>query len=108
MKLSKVFILICLLATLAQAKTILGHHYIVIRDKSPYAAEEGNKNIHTLPKGTIVRLIKDETVAETLLLAPFRIIRIMVNIEPRGNWLVEDNQGNRGYMWDSDLAYLKR
>jgi hypothetical protein len=104
----KVIIFILLLSFLLQAKTALGHRYTVIRDNSPYAATDGDLELRTIAKGTVVRLIKDETVAETLLFAPFRILRIMVNIEPRGNWLIEDPQGNRGYMWDSDLAYLKR
>lgn len=108
MKLYKTIILLCLVTVLAQATTALGHRYTVIRDNSPYAANEGDMKLNTISKGAIVRLIKDETVAETLLFAPIRIIRIMVNIDPRGNWLVEDEAGNRGYMWDSDLAYLKR
>lgn len=108
MKSYKLVIIICLLSVLAHATTALGHRYTVIRDKSPYAAAEGNMELNTLTKGTVVRLIKDETVAETLLFSPIRIIRLMVSIEPRGNWLVEDENGNRGYMWDSDLAYYKR
>ena len=99
-------ILVCIIGL--NAATILGHAYEVTRPDSPYAAVEGDMQIHRVGKGTRVRLIKDETVAETLLFAPLRIIKIMVNIEPRGNWLVEDESGNRGYMWDSDLTYLKR
>jgi hypothetical protein len=108
MKLYKSLIVGIVLIVTLQAATLLGHHYTVTRDHSPYTAIEGNQQLTTLSKGTVVRLIKDETVAETVLFAPLRIIKLMVNIEPRGNWLVEDDHGNRGYMWDSDLSYAHR
>lgn len=101
------FFLLVILFSIVLAVTSLGGVYVVARDNSPYHAEEGNHDISTLPKGTHVRLIKDETVAEALVLAPLRILKLMVNVQPRGNWLVEDDQGNRGYMWDSDLSLVK-
>jgi hypothetical protein len=103
----KTLILLSLLFCLGLADTKLGHWYLVIHDNSPYVAEEGDKSIKKLKQNTPVRLIKNETVAETLFLLPLRVLKLMVTIEPRGNWLVEDQAGNRGYMWDSDLQHAE-
>jgi hypothetical protein len=103
----KFLIILLLLLCGCWAGTELGHWYLVAYDNSPYVAEEGDKSLKKLKQGTPVRLIKNETVAETLLLLPWRVLKLMVTIEPRGNWLVEDQAGNRGYMWDSDLKYAE-
>lgn len=92
-----------MLASLSNAATKLGAWYTVIHDNSPYVAEEGDKSLKKLSKGLSVRLIKNETVAETVVLFPLRVLKLMIAIEPRGNWLVEYAEDNRGYMWDSDL-----
>jgi len=99
-------LLVCLIS-LGFAVTKLGKPYTVFRPNSPYAALEGDMSIKTLPEKTKVRLIRDESVAEMLLWAPLRILKLMITIEPHGNWLVEDEKGNRGYMWDSDLQLLE-
>jgi hypothetical protein len=106
-RLSLITLSIFCIGTILFAETNLGGRYLVARDDSPYSAEEGDHSIKTLSKGTYVRLIKDETVAEAIVFAPFRIIKLMVHIEPRGNWLVEDDNNNRGYMWDSDLRLVQ-
>ncbi|MDR1453969.1 MAG: hypothetical protein LBJ25_08375 [Candidatus Margulisbacteria bacterium] len=103
----KVLILLLLWLGLGLADTKLGHWYLVIHSNSPYIAEEGDKSLKQLKQNTAVRLIKNETVAETLFLLPWRVLTLMVTIEPRGNWLVEDQDGNRGYVWDSDLRYAE-
>ena len=59
-----------LLLTQLFAITKLGATYVVVRDNSPYVAEEGDRNIRSLPKSTQVRLIKNETLVETGVLFP--------------------------------------
>lgn len=105
--LKKSLLIFLMLFSFCLAVTKLGKNYIVFRDNSPYSAVEGEQNIKTLPKGTKVRLIKDESLAEMLVWAPVRILKLMFTIEPHGNWLVEDEKGNRGYMWDSDLQLFE-
>jgi hypothetical protein len=104
----KILIIIIAGLMFAHAETELGSIYTVIRDDSPYSACEGDMAIKIIPKGKEVRLIKDETVAESVLFAPLRILKLMVNIDPRGNWIVEDVSANRGYMWDSDLKLTRK
>jgi hypothetical protein len=103
----KLLIFLSLWLCLGLADTKLGHWYLVIYDNALYVAEEGDKSLKKLNQDTPVRLIRNETVAETLFLLPLRVLKLMVTIEPRGNWLVEDQAGNRGYMWDSDLKYAE-
>lgn len=102
-KIKIIFLVVVFMVGVSFAVTKLGANYFVFRPKSPYAAVEGDMSIKTLPEGTKVRLIKDESVAELLVWAPLRILKLMFTIEPHGNWLIEDEKGNRGYMWDSDL-----
>jgi hypothetical protein len=106
MKKLKICFFMLLIMSFGFSVTKLGEYYSVFRPKSPYAAIEGDMSIKTLPEGTRVRLIKDESVAEMLIWSPVRILKLMFTIEPHGNWLVEDEKGNRGYMWDSDLQLL--
>ena len=73
--LKKLIVAFCLLSTLGLALTELGKNYVVFRPDSPYVAVEGNMSLSTLPKGTKVRLIKDESMAEMILWAPVRIIK---------------------------------
>lgn len=101
-------LLIIALASYSFAETVLGANYQVIRKDSPYAAQDGDMNIKLLQKGQTVRLIKDDSLAETAALFPLRILVLLFTFEPRGNWLVEDDNGNRGYMWDSDLELMKK
>jgi hypothetical protein len=103
----KFLILLSVLLCFGLADTRFGHWYLVVYDNAPYVAEEGDKNIKKLDQDTPVRLIKNETVAETLFMLPWRVLTLMVAVEPRGNWLIEDQAGNRGYMWDSDLKYAE-
>ncbi len=101
-------LLFCLLLlTTAWGVKKLGAWYVVKLDSSPYVAVSGDKKIKELPKGTLLRLIKDESVAETVIRFPQRVIKIMLTIKPRGNWLMEDEEGNRGYMWSSDLELAR-
>jgi len=99
----KTYLIILILLACCFAGTKLGSWYIVKRDHTQYVAAEGDKSIKELDKGMIVRLIKDDSVAETVVLIPVRIIKLMFTYKPRGNWLVEDKQGNRGYVWAHEL-----
>ncbi len=97
-----------LIGQLLFADTRLGAIYTIFRDNSPYVSAEGDNSIKTLPKGTRVRLIKDDSVMETIIMVPVRIFSLMFTVKPRGNWLIEDELGNRGYMWASDLELVKK
>lgn len=101
-----ILIFFLVLFSLVFAVKKLGAWYVVKREKSPYSAVLGDKQIKQLPQGTLLRLIKDESIAETAIRFPMRVIKIMLTIKPRGNWLMEDEAGNRGYMWSSDLDLL--
>ncbi|MDR1997191.1 MAG: hypothetical protein LBQ83_02565 [Candidatus Margulisbacteria bacterium] len=104
----KVLGLLLILLCCGLAETRLGRWYVVVNDNSPYAAVSGDKTLSRLPKDAVVRLIKNETIAETIVIFPLRVLKLMVTVEPRGNWLVEYNTENRGYMWDSDLQLSSR
>lgn len=106
MSFKRTLIIIIIFFTGLGAVTKLGKAYVVFRNDSPYVAADGDMSLTTLPINTKVRLIKDESMAEMVLWAPVRIVKLMFTIKPHGNWLVEDEKGNRGYMWDSDLQLI--
>jgi len=85
----------------------LGAWYEVKRDDTHYVAVEGDMKLNELKKGIKVRLIKDDSVADQLIWAPLRIVKLMFLQQPRGTWLVEDDNGNRGYVWDNELSLIK-
>lgn len=85
----------------------LGKWYRVKNDNTQFVVMNGGSDEQLLKTGDRVRLIKDDTVAEQLLMAPFRVIQLIFLRTPRGTWLVEDEKGNRGYVWSSELELIK-
>jgi hypothetical protein len=106
----KSVLLLILLSSLALAffsETKLGAWYTVRHNHTKYDALEGNMDLNELHSGIKVRLIKDDSLADTIVLAPVRVIQLMFLKTPRGPWLVEDENGNRGYVWDNELELIK-
>ncbi len=106
-KVTLILILVSSLALALFSETKLGAWYMVKHHNTKYDAAEGNMSITLLSKRTRVRLIRDDSVAETVFMAPVRVIQLMFLKTPRGPWLVEDEHGNRGYVWDNELELIK-
>lgn len=81
----------------------LGHYYFVKRDNTRLVVLAGQTADQMLRQGSRVRLIKDDSLMEQLLMFPFRVAQLIFLKTPRGTWLVENENGVRGYIWSSEL-----
>ncbi len=107
----KFILVITLLCSLAFAffnEKKLGAWYIVEKDQTQFVVIEGDKNIKELSAKTKLRLIRDDSVMKQVVLAPIKLLQLLVLHTPSGSWLMEDEQGNRGYVWSTEVKLLEK
>jgi len=110
-KIIKTLTVIMLLCSVSMAflnEKKLGAWYEVKKDNTQFVVMNGGSDEQQLNAGDRVRLIKDDAVMEQLVMAPFRVIQLIFLKTPRGTWLVEDEQGNRGYVWNTEVVLAEK